>query len=139
LGAPTTLPVDPAGDGLIVVIIIPISLAAVDKLLIVKLAVACADVADDSAEAIAAVAVETFTEGATEEIKVFSELVAVIANKDASAAFFAVSAALNPRPDISSFVQELAAAQIVLPSLTTPTITTFDATTKSAAAVDAAV
>jgi hypothetical protein len=68
---PATLPVDP-DDGLIVVIVIPISLAAVDKLLIVKLAVACADVADDSAEAIAAVAVETFTEGATEEIKVFS-------------------------------------------------------------------
>jgi hypothetical protein len=136
---PTTLPVDPEGDGLIVVIVTPISLAAVDKLLIVKLAVACADVADDSAEAIAAVAVETFTEGATEEIKVFSELVAVIAYKEASAAVFAVSAALNPRPDISAFVQDVASAHIVLPALTTPTITTFDATTKSAAAVDAAL
>jgi len=139
VGVPATLPVDPAGDGLIVVIIIPISLAAVDKLLIVKLAVACADVADDSAEAIAAVAVETFTEGATEEIKVFSELVAVIANKDASAAFFAVSAALNPRPDISAFVQVVASAQIVLPSLTTPTIFTVEAATRSAAALFAAL
>ena len=65
---PATLPVDPE-DGLIVVIVTPISLAALDKLLIVKLAVACADVADDSAEAIAAIAVEIFKEGATEVIK----------------------------------------------------------------------
>jgi hypothetical protein len=63
----------------------------------------------------------------------------VIAYKEASAAFFAVSAALNPRPDISAFVQEAAATQIFLPSLKTPTIITVEAAARSAAAVDAAV
>ena len=58
------------------------------------LAVACAVDAEDVAVAIAAVAVAKLTVGATVEMMVFSWLVAVIANKVASAAFFAVLAAM---------------------------------------------
>ena len=87
---------------------------------------------------IAAVATETFKVGAADVMRDLSWFVAVIAYKEASAAFFAFSAALKLSADISALVQELSAAQIIRPALTTPTILTFDATNRSAAAADAA-
>lgn len=104
-----------------------------------ELAVACAVDADDVAVAIAAVAAVTLTVGATVEMMVLSWLVAVIANKVASTAFFAVFAAMKPSDAISALVQELAAAHIVRPALTTPTMLTFEAIIKSEAAEAAAV
>ena len=102
------------------------------------LTVACAVDADDVAVAIASVAAATLTVGATVEMIVFSWLVAVIAYRVASTAFFAVFAALKPSAAISALVHELAAAHIVRPALTTPTMMTFEAMLKSAAAAAAA-